>query len=401
MIAAPLEAGAARADISPENPAGAFMAGFAPNRLSLGALEPLEATVLYLRRGERELCLVSVDSIGLLRATIERIRARAQGFARPSDIIVCATHTHSGVDTLGIWGPTIFKIIPRGTGIVPAYMDRLVERVGDAITRARESARPASLRNAAFTVDPQWTRNDRKGGGRYDGAVALGLDDAETGERLATLLNFASHPETLWEHNRWLSPDFPGPFRRRVREAVGGEALYFSGPLGGMLTPNVPPDSTEAERRDYIERLGEALATQTTAALAAAEPDSSPDLAHTFKVTEFPLANWRFRLMTRLGIIPNAWRGQVAETEIHHMRIGKLELFSVPGEPVPEVGHRIAERLTGPHRGMLCLGMDEFGYILEPRMFDEREYRYEKTMSLGPATAETLLRACDALVSAA
>jgi hypothetical protein len=398
---APLEAGAARADISPENPVGAYMAGFAPNRLSVGALEPLEATVLYLRRADRELCLVSVDCIGLLRPTIERIRARAHSVADKTAILVCATHTHSGVDTLGLWGPTLLKVIPRGTGIDPAYMERLVERVGDAIDRARAAARPATLRNAAFSVDSHWTRNDRKGGGRYDDAAAVALDDATTGDRIATLLNFASHPETLWEHNQWLSPDFPGPFRRHVRAQTGGEAVYFSGPLGGMLTPNVPPDASDADRRDYIERLGAALATQTLAALAEAEPDPAPPFTHALRVTEFGLQNWRFRLMTRLGIVPEAYSGTAVQTEVHHARVGKLELFSVPGEPVPELGHRIAARLGGPHRALLCLAMDEFGYILEPRMFADREYRYEKTMSLGPDTAETLLRACDALVGAA
>ncbi|MCB9726967.1 MAG: hypothetical protein H6744_06145 [Deltaproteobacteria bacterium] len=401
MSAPALEAGAARADISPPDAVGAFMAGFAPNRRSVGALEPLEATVLYLRRGPDELCLVSVDCIGLLRATIERIRQRARDIARKTDIIVCATHTHSGVDTMGLWGPTILKVIPRGSGVDPAYMDLLVERIGDAIARARETARPAALRTAAFQVDSDWTRNDRKGGGRYDDAVAIGLDAVEGGERIATLLNFASHPESLWEHNHWLSPDFPGPFRRHVREAVGGEALYFSGPLGGMLTPNVPKDADETQRRDYIERLGRALAVATVGALEAAAPDAEPAFSHRFRMTEFQLANWRFKLMTTLGIIPGAWRGHSVETEVHHVRLGQLELLSVPGEPVPELGHRIVERMPGPHRGLLCLGMDEFGYILEPAMFQDREYAYEKTMSLGPATAGTLLEACDALVEAA
>ena len=119
----------------------------------------------------------------------------------------------------------------------------LFERVAGAIDEAIGSAAEAKMVAASFDVDEQWNRNDRKGGARYDRATAMAFEAAD-GSRIATMLHFASHPETLWEHNTLISPDFPGSFRRRTRELAGGVALYFTGPLGAMLTPNVSPKAT-------------------------------------------------------------------------------------------------------------------------------------------------------------
>lgn len=395
-----LLAGAASADITPASPKGVLLGGFGFGRRSLGVLEPLSSRVLYLAGGGCEVALVAVDCAGLTRVHVDRIRERAASFATKTDVVVCATHTHSAPDTLGYYGPSFLGVFPRKSGIDPAYVDLLVERTGDAIERARGSARPAHLRAATFEVPPEWTRNDRKGGGRYDFATALAFDDASTGERLATLLDFASHPETLWERNRWISPDFPGPFRRHAESAAGGVALYFSGPLGGMLTPNVPRDATEEGRRAYIEDLGRTLAELTTAALAAAEVEREPTLEHRARPIRLRNGNWRFDLVARLGFVPSYGTKDSIETEVHHLRIGPVEVLSFPGEAVPELGHRVRGLMTAPHRLLLGLCIDELGYILEPRMWDDREYRYECSMSLGRGTADDLVRTFRELASA-
>jgi len=79
------------------------------------------------------------------------------------------------------------------------------------------------------------------------------------------------HPETLWDDNPWLSPDYPGHFRAQVRARGGGEALFFSGPLGAMLTPNLERGRPLADRVAFIERLGDDLAQLTLEQLATAD----------------------------------------------------------------------------------------------------------------------------------
>ena len=393
-----LVVGAATVDITPTDLKRTFLAGFATNRRPLGVMDRLEAGALYLSQGDRELVLVSLDLIGLLRPWVQAIRQRVKTVADKAAIICCSTHTHSGPDTLGIWGRGILGVVPFQSGLNRDYMETLVDRVAGMIDKARARAVPAALRAATFEVPAHWTRNDRRAGGRDDQAHALAFDDVH-GRRIATVLNYASHPETLWERNRWISADFPGPLRSRIRALAGGEALYFSGPLGAMLTPNVNPRARLGERMEYVERMGRALADLCTDRVATAPLVTPTDLTHRHSTIELVNQNWRFKIMSRAGVLGLTLEpGGRLTTEIHSVVLGDVHILTVPGEPAPEVGQRMRALLDGPHRWVLSLGCDELGYILEPAMFSDREYAYEQTMSLGPATVPALESAYAALL---
>lgn len=394
-----LRAGAATVDITPGDLRRTFLAGFDVGRRAQAVLEPLSASCVYLEAGGDSAAFLSLDLIGLPRPWMEKIRSRATRLADPRKILCHATHTHSGPDTLGLWGPALFSGLPRASGVNPGYMEELVEKAADCVDRAARDARPARLRAASFEVPARFTRNDRKGGARYDHAVALVLDD-DRGERVASVLNHACHPETLWRANTALSPDFPGAFRRRVQQLAGGVALYLSGPLGAMLTPDVPESASTEVRRSFAEVMGSYLAERSEREVSAATSDPSPRLEH--GVHSFRLANdnWRFRLLQRLGWLASSGKGGGIDTDVHHLRFGDVECLSAPGELAPEVGERVRELMQLPHRMVVGLCDDEVGYILEPRMFEDREYRYETSMSLGRRTADDLIDACRALVGA-
>jgi hypothetical protein len=313
-------------------------------------------------------------------------------------VIACATHTHSGPDTLGLWGRALLGVVPVTSGVDARYMECLVEEVAACVDRAAEVARPARLRAASFEVPEHWTRNDRHGGARFDQATALALDDATDGSRLATLVCYASHPETLWRDNRLVSPDFPGAFRRRSQELAGGTPLYLSGPLGAMLTPNVPPEADPDERQRFCEALGRTLAEHAEASLAQAPVETAPRLAHAVTPVRLRNGNWRFRMFQRLGFLPGGTERDAVVDDVHLLRVGELELLATPGELAPEVGARLRDLLSARHRMVVSLCDDEIGYVLEPRMFADREYRYERSMSLGPETAARLLEACGGLI---
>lgn len=386
-----LRAGAASVDITPTEVRSTYMAGFGMGRRARGVHMPLEASAVYIESGEDSVVLVSLDLVGLLKVWIDRIRAAVT--AVPGErVIVACTHTHSGPDTMGYWGPSILKVFPRSDGKNPAYMHGLVDAVAAMIDRAVENATEVVARFADVEIDPKWTRNDRKGGGRFDHATAVALENAHT--RVATVLNFASHPETLWEHNHLLSPDYVGPLRERFRSTRGGETVFLNGPLGAMLTPNCDaPERDVAARIRFVERLGEAVADTVNAALDGAEAHKDAPLRHERSTVRFANTNWRFRLLERLGLVDVVTRDQTVTSQVHAVTLGPLSLLTAPGEVCPELGARIRERTPGRYPMLACLCEDEFGYILEPSMFDESEYGYEVTMSLGRETAETLLAA--------
>ncbi|MDP6944804.1 MAG: hypothetical protein QF464_11695 [Myxococcota bacterium] len=392
-----LLAGAASRDITPRDAKGLYLAGFGAGRTALGVLDPLEVCALYLREADTEVALVTVDCIGLNLPTVQAIRERVSALADES-IIIAATHTHSAPDTIGMWGPAFLGLFPKSSGVDPEWLEHLVESAAEALVEARETAQAAQLKAATIPIDAAWTRNDRKGGGRYDDAVALALD-SDAGARIATLLNFASHPEALWDTNRLVSAEHPGYFRARMRELSPGVPLYFSGPLGGMLTPNVPEKSDEATRRAYVRDLGHHLAEVSHAALAEAPASTTPHLEHRAAPLVLPNGNRRFSLLSRLKLIGVQLDEGKVQTEVHHLRVGDVQALTAPGEMLPELGHRVRSLMDAPHRLLLGLAIDELGYILPVEQFNDREYRYERSMSLGRETADRLVAAQEALLS--
>lgn len=383
-----MRAGAASVDITPRGFEPVFLAGFGMGRRAKGEHMPLAATALALQGDNgHQVVLVSLDLVGLLKVWVDRIRA-AVTEVDGSSVIVACTHTHSGPDTLGYWGPSIAGIFPRSDGKNPNYMRWLVQRVAECVDEAARAMVPASAKAATVEFDAKWCRNDRNGDD-YPESVVLALDD-EDGSRICTVLNYASHPEALWEKNKLISPDFVGPLRETVR-AAGGELVYFSGPLGAMLTPNVPEDSTPAQREKYIAALGAALGQATVEACDSAEVLAG-DVIHTRSDAVLSNANWRFRLLERLHIVDVKTEAGKVRTQVHCVQIGsKFSLITAPGELCPEAGKRVRACLETQHGMLVCLAEDEFGYLLEPGMFDDSEYRYEATMSLGRTTLDTLL----------
>lgn len=391
-----LLAGAARIEITPGDLSRTYLAGFGINRRAKGVLEPLEAVALVLKDRTQQVALVAVDCIGLSRPFVQRVRERLAGSFKAGAVILCATHTHSGPDTLGLWGPGPLGAFPIASGVDPDYLAELEEKLAQTVTLAQARLEPAVLRVASFEADAAWARNDRPGA-RFDHACAFSLE-GESGRPIATVLNWAAHPETLWEDNPWLSPDYPGHFRAAVRARAGGEALFFSGPLGAMLTPNIPRGQPLADRVAHIEKLGHALARRTLDELAHAAPSRVDSLGHDWGTVTLTNANWQFALMKRLGFVSLDWHEGGVRSELHHLRLGPLELLSVPGEPSPEVGRQLLEQLRGKHRALFALGIDEIGYVLEAEQFADPNYKYERSMSLGAGTAGLLQTAVSSLV---
>jgi len=390
--------GAASVDITPHAQVpGAYLAGFESNRRARAVLDPLEANAISLSGGETHVALVAVDLVGLQRPWVEWIRDRlAADHPQPHNVLVCSTHTHSGPDTMGLWGPSFLGRFPRRTGLDPAYQDALLDLVASAVRQAHAARVPVTVRAARFDVPADWTRNDRKGGGKDDFGHAVAFDAADGGARVATIVDFAAHPETLWEGSPLVSSDYPGTLRRRMRSLAGGQCAFFSGALGGMVTPNVPLSANLEERKSAVIRLGTGLAERAHAALRDAPPLADTGLAAARRPLALPLANTGFKVMKLLGVMDREFMLGRVRTEMTCVRIGDaLSFLTAPGECTPEVGREVVARAPGEHRLLLCLGCDELGYVLTREQWENKEYAYERSMSVGPDTASSLCDAAD------
>lgn len=390
-----LRCGAAFTDITPyDRVPGILLAGFENHRRSREVLDPLEAGAIYLTDGDQHVVLVSADLIGFLHPWQERLRDRLAGQVKaPGNVLVTSTHTHSGPDTIGLWGRSLLGLIPLRSGIDRTFMEKLLNDLTGLVLEAEGNVVEVEAKAARFEVGSEWTRNDRKGGGKDDFGHALSFVGPD-GEPVATLVNFAAHPETLWEGNPCLSADYPGAVRRHMRERGHPVPVFFSGPLGGMVTPNVAVKARFDERKGFMESLGEHIAGAVCDALSEAVSIPKPTLGCRHLPLELSLSNWRLKLARYLGIIDREFLLDRVRTEMNLVCLGDdVSILTAPGEVTPELGRLISARMTGEHRLILCLGCDELGYVLTPEQYEDREYRYERSMSIGPGTGPALLAA--------
>ncbi len=391
-MARTLRCGVASVDITPRAfVPGIPLAGFGFNRKATAILDPLEAVAVSLTDGEVGVTLLAMDLIGLLYPSVDRLRARLRGVG--GLVLPCSTHDHAAPDTIGLWGRSLFGVLPLTSGVVREYMEALADSLERVVREAARDPVPVTVRAARFEVPPDWFRNDRTGGGKDDFGQVLQFV-GEAGSPIATIVNFAAHPETLWEHNTLVSADYPGAVRRRLRERGGGTAAFFSGALGGMVTPHVPLSADIEARKAAVGRLGRGLADLAMEAVSRAREEEVGGLWVRSLPLELRLDNWRFRLARTLGILDRELVLDRVRTEMNLVRLGdEVTLLTAPGECTPEVGRELVAAIPGRHRLLLCLGCDEIGYVLTPDQSKNKEYHYEQSMSLGPATGPALVRA--------
>jgi hypothetical protein len=367
-----------------------YLAGFGTNRVALGVHDPLWARAVVFEKRGRRVTLVSCDLVGLLHA---RVRTLTSAIGGAGELIVCSTHCHSGPDVVGLWGP-----LPMISGVSGATLKRLRDGLAEAVRRAVESRRPASLRAAEAKVEGV-CKDIRPPDIRNEVATSLVARD-DAGRPIVVLVNFAMHPEGMGSKNRMISSDFPHYVREAVeRDFPGAVAVYISGDLGGMQTPDVKEKTWEE-----IRRCGETIAARVRESQAAAEGVDVPEVKVARANVRFPLENDRFVGGFKSGlfgpdsqgvVVPEG-DGFVLTSEVVVARLGSVEMVTVPGEALPEVGREIYKLMEAPHRLLIGLGQDEIGYILPKEDFNPK--KYEESMSLGPRTAPTLLDALKPLL---
>ncbi len=376
-----MHAGAAVVEITPPNPRGHYLSGFGFNRISESVRDPLYARAVALRNGETTLVLVALDLTGLMRDDVLRIREKA-GMGEDVTILVASTHSHAAPDTMGYWGPSIVGLFPYKTGKDPHYMNFLHEQAAESVRQAVENLTPAKGKWFTLEIPPVGYHENIHPGAALDSKMrVLALRDEEN-RPLATVADWACHPEMLWERNKRISSDFAGRFCTELETLVGGTAVFFNGALGGMVSGDLAMDLPDEERGPFIDWLGRRLAERVYEALPEASTFESYDVRHAETTFEMTVTNRRFLLGRKLGIFKREnFTDSSLTTECHLVRIGPGALLTIPGEALPELSEKLLGEIDSEISAVVSLGCDELGYLLPEALFSTKEYRYEASMS--------------------
>jgi neutral ceramidase len=265
-VDSPLIAGAAAADITPDD--SQFLFGYPfVERYSSGVHDPLLSSALFLSDGSTPLMFVANDAVFLGRNMVRRARKRIedQTGVSAANMIVSATHTHSGPLTVDTLGSEIDPIVPKAD---PRYVERLENGIVEAAVTAYRNARPATIGVATANAAGIGTNRHDPAGPCDLEVPVLAVRDGQSGKFLAAMLVCSMHPTVLHEDSTLISGDFPGMTRQYLQEHVLGAdcpVLYHTGPSGNQSPRHV----TRANTFDEAARLGNLLGRSVARAIGS------------------------------------------------------------------------------------------------------------------------------------
>jgi len=363
-----LRAGAHKIPITPAEPA--FLAGFSQNRRSTGIHDDLYARCLVVESNGMRLGIVALDLIGLFNDDVAEIRRRC-GI---DGMIMACTHVHSGPDTLGLWGPNYEE-----SGVDERYVNDLKARISECVKKAISGMARATLSFA--TIDAPGISKNVRNSGNLDDELLVAKLEGQDGGTVATLVNFASHPEVLGDHNTSISADFTGYACDIIESELGGCAIYLNGAIGGMVTPDVLREDFE-----NAADVGRKVARRALDALDGAEPQEEPRVSFRRSSIQIPMENDNFSELQRRGVLKRGIFYGRLKTEVTVARIAGAQFATVPGEAFPNLGLELKGMMKAKYKFVLGIAEDELGYIMQESDFKLKLYSYEQSMSVGART---------------
>lgn len=439
---APLSAGVCAVDITPVSPALAgayeaafgvpavvnhtdpiFVAGFGNDRQATGYNDQLWARGVVVDGAGGRVAIVSLDLVGYFNSEVETIRSLIEPAAEIDYVAVSSTHQHEGPDTLGIWGPDATT-----SGIDFGYLDFVNQAVADCLNDAATNMEPVRIKFTTTDSDGLSLGLDPEDDGMGVADSRVLVDDdllaPETDGRIvdarlaimqvterrrpftpiATLVNFASHPEALGSNNTLISSDFPHYARQRIEDNGGGTAIWVSADLGVLQGPlrldvEDPDTGMPAPRRTFrwTQVHGEQLGDRVSSAIPqrVGRRVGRVEIAEPTRVF-VPLANPFFRFFIGIGVLPSGLftdgeldpsvgfpfpppfdpipqaLGEDLGTEVGAFRINEASFAVLPSELDPQIGELYRERMRGAkHTFLIGLGNDEIGYQLPAEKWDD------------------------------
>lgn len=228
------KAGAAKRDITPQEPVPMWGYGERHAQLSNGTLDPLQASVVVIQAGGRKLAIVGLDlGRSPSEQSLQNIRDRIQSEAGIEHSFIAGSHTHHG--------PVLELSNEKGKGkgrfdAAIRYYQQLEDAIVAAIVEADKTLSPAKLATGAKDIDGfNRNRHTKLQPPPVDRSLGvLRLDDAATGKPIAVLVNFTGHPTSISAKTLEFSADYVGAMKATVEKDFGGTAIFMQGASGDL-----------------------------------------------------------------------------------------------------------------------------------------------------------------------
>lgn len=418
-------AGAHSAPANPSDPVGRYLAGFGfcagkdeACRKSEGQHDDMMVSAVALadpQNGE-VVIFVGVDSVGMIKYDIKDAQQRAvERFEKElgvhidgDRIVVACSHTHGGIDTVGLWGPMLI-----GAREEEAYIDHLKTVIVDVSLTAFQnlddveldwgtSSSPNGDKDLADDDETVWTLRGRKGD-----------------QTVFTLTRWVGHPTKYGSESNAVSADWVGPFRETMVAETGAVAVYLNGPVGSVY-PDLEGECTQsdffpdgfqdpdvsAEDHGKVGCYGVQVAQAALAALEQTKPLADSGIWHRYAEFDFHPDNVVLAAVLSLSSVP--WDlvepgdpDAVTDSRFSWTTIGDLQYLTTPGETFPSMAYKAADLLSAAgYDNAIVIGVsqDWMGYLLTAEQWPQENLSYYRSLSPGPDVEPAYMKRLEDLI---
>jgi hypothetical protein len=346
----------------------------------------LTVRALVLEENGTRVAIVSTDFLGFPSVLGDRVRAKVKDIPA-ENILIGATHTHSAPDCYG------FVRDPAEFAQNLKYLDTVIDKTAEAINDATAHLQAGSFRIASGPAKGKIAYN-YYAEQLYDPRCNIIQTFDTNGKIIATLVNYAVHPEVIGNSQGITSPDLVGPLYDRIQEKTGAPGIFMNSAQGGMVTAdNRLPDKKEARSWSECVRIGTLLADESLRIVDSAPKKESGNLHVTSKTVKFPVESQLMLAIMKNSPLkyPTSADNSVT-TRIHLINFADAQIITIPGEALPNIGYYLKRKMKGKHNFLFGLTNDAFGYMLTKVDFNSFErYNYVSRTSLGEMTGEILI----------
>lgn len=334
----------------------------------------------------------TVDSIGMSNGDIRHIRDLLKEFAEKrgiASINIFATHTHSGIDTQGLW-TEIYRKWPANIvsaiagigetqqGTDPEYMEFLYEKVKTAIVTAVDSMTTGTMTYAEKDIGEKYFSNkNRPSATALDTELRRFMFIPDTKNVSPTIIvNMSAHPDVVGlptKSDETKGHGVSGDYIYYMGETVtnaGFNFMFFNGAIAGIYIGRI--SAAKADKRvdiaaNYGKELGRMVLGLTKTEneiinddylmslnftadqvedwyepwykgwVPAKEKEVEPILNLRLRKVEVPVTNPVIKAAGKLGVVNYLIRksqgNYFVTTEIGYMEMGKdIRIAFIPGE---------------------------------------------------------------------
>lgn len=334
----------------------------------------------------------TIDAIGVANSDVRVIRGMLSDFAEAnnlSSINLFSTHSHSCIDTQGLWtnlfGKVPFNLVSSIAGVFelqqgtdPEYMAFFYEKVKTAIEMAVEDMEEGTMTFASKDIGEEYFNNKNR-----PSADSMNTDlkrfiftPDDASSKGTVILNMAAHPDTVGlatESDPTKGHGLSGDYVYYIGEVInnaGYDFMFFNGAICGIYNGGVDVDwdlrvdaaanygreigkmtlgltmsEEEIKADDYLmslnftaEQIGESAYTPWYEGWTQAEEtEVEPILNVAIRPVEVELTNPVMQVAGKLGIFSYQVKKSEGKyymtTEIGYIEMGKdLKIAMVPGE---------------------------------------------------------------------